>query len=36
MRKLETTFMKKGFWKKLDEQETLDRLKIKIETEKLE
>ena len=27
--------MKKRFWNKIDEQETLEKLKIKIETEKL-
>ena len=27
--------MKKRFWNEIDEQETLERLKIKIETEKL-
>ena len=35
LKKLETTIMKKRFWNKIDEQETLGRLKIKIETEKL-
>ena len=34
--KLETTITKKkGFWNEIDEQETLERLKIKTETEKL-
>ena len=35
LRKLETTIMKKRFWKEFDEQETIERLKIKIGTEKL-
>ena len=35
LKKLETTIMKKRFWNKIDEQEKLGRLKIKIETEKL-
>ena len=35
LRKVKTTIIKNRFWKELDEQETLERLKIKTETEKI-
>ena len=35
IKKIETTIMKKRFWKDNDEQKILERLNIKIETEKL-
>ena len=36
MRKIMVQIMKKVFWNKIDEQETLERLDRKIETQKLE
>ena len=35
LKKVETTIMKRRLWKKIDEQETLQRLKIKRQAEKL-
>lgn len=35
LKKVETTIMKKRFWKDFDEQETLEKIKIKTEAEKL-
>ena len=35
LEKLETPLVKKRFWMEIDEQETIERLKIKKEAEKL-
>ena len=35
LRKLETRIMEKRFWSEIDEQKTLEQLKLKIYTDKL-